>query len=183
LPEDVSTFFTRGSIDDEKLTSFIPLLKKKNITWVALDAGDTKAGSIRLVYRATNKEEASRYEMRVNKNHSPAIQFVTLTHELAHLFLGHLGPNRKLNVPERQPLNLMQREIEAESVAFLVCNRNGIQPKSQTYLAGYIDQSIHVDQIDIYQVMRAAGQVESLLGLSGHTKFDIARDKSAVPAG
>jgi Protein of unknown function (DUF3293)/IrrE N-terminal-like domain len=172
LPEDVLAFFTHGSIDDEKLLSFIPLMRKKNIDWVYLDAGDTKAGSIRVIYRAQKPEEVSVYQMRVNKNHSTATQFVTLTHELAHLFLGHLGRDKRLNIPQRHPLSLMEREIEAESVAFLVSMRNGIRPKSQTYLSGYIDQTITIEHLDIYQIMRAAGQVETLLGLSAHTKFE-----------
>jgi Protein of unknown function (DUF3293) len=180
LPEDVSSFFATGSIDEERLSSFVPLLRKKGIEWTSLDAGDRKAGSVRVIYRAKKKDEDSLYQMRVNKNHTAAIQFVTLTHELAHLFLGHLGPDKKLNIPLRAPLSLMEREIEAESVAFLVCNRNGVQPKSQTYLAGYVDQSVHTDQIDIYQIMRAAGQVEALLNLSAHAKFGASVESRAA---
>jgi hypothetical protein len=28
-----------------------------------------------------------------------------------------------------------------------------------------------IDEIDLYQVMRAAGQVETILGLTAHTKY------------
>jgi antirestriction protein ArdC len=100
------------------------------------------------------------------------VQFVTLAHELGHLFLGHLGPDRKLNVPERPPMNDAQHELEAESVAYLVCARNGITSKSHTYLASYVTNNTTIDNVDLYQVMRAAGQVESLLGLTAHTKYD-----------
>ena len=95
-----------------------------------------------------------------------AVQFSTLAHELGHLFLGHLGPDKKLNVPRRAAMTHTQREFEAESVAYLVCERNGIKVKSQTYLANYADRVTSLDSIDLYQVMRAAGQVETLLALN-----------------
>ena len=65
-----------------------------------------------------------------------------------------------------------QRELEAESVAFLVAARNGVASKSEKYLADYVEKNTTVDHIDVYQVMRAAGQVEALLGLTAHTRYD-----------
>jgi antirestriction protein ArdC len=85
------------------------------------------------------------------------------------LFLGHLGRDKRLNVPARPSLFHSQCELEAESVAFLVCARNGVKSSSETYLADYVQANTTVDDIDIYQVMRAAGQVESVLGLTAHT--------------
>jgi len=80
--------------------------------------------------------------------------------------------DRKLDVPERYAPGYLQQEIEAESVAYLVCERNGVKSKSQTYLSNFVNAYTTVDQIDVYQVMRAAGQVETLLGLAAHTKYD-----------
>jgi len=110
--------------------------------------------------------------MHVNRNHSLPVKFATLSHELGYLFLGHLGPDKALNVPQRTQLSRSQRELEAESVAYLVCTRNGVTSKSQTHLANYVTENPTVDEVDLYQVMRAAGQVEALLGLTAHTKYD-----------
>jgi hypothetical protein len=63
-------------------------------------------------------------------------------------------------------------ELEAESVAFLVRARNGVTSKSEKYLANYVKQNTMVDKIDLYRVMRAAGQVGTLLGLTAHTNYD-----------
>ncbi len=76
------------------------------------------------------------------------VQFCAVAHELRHLFLGHLGPDPKLNVPERhlpsdEEKNHAQRELEAESVAFLVCARNGVASKSETYLEGLRGQEYY----------------------------------------
>jgi hypothetical protein len=95
-----------------------------------------------------------------------------LAHELGHLFLGHLGPDRALNIPERPPIDDAQAELEAESVSYLVCARNKVASKSEAYLSKYVTERTKIDSVDIYQVMRAAGQVEMLLGLSAHTKYD-----------
>ncbi len=119
-----------------------------------------------------NDTEVTEYRIHINRNHDPAVKFATLAHELGHLFLGHLGSDRKRNVPERSALRYSQQELEAESVAYLVCERNGVKSKSQTYLSNFVNANTTVDQIDVFQVMRAAGQVETLLGLAAHTQYD-----------
>lgn len=172
LPEDVSSFFAAGLIDNQKIISFVPLVEKKNIEWHNIDAGDHKAGAICILKSAKTNEEATIYRMTVNRNHSSATQFATIAHELGHLFLGHLGKDKKLNIPKRPKMGMAQRELEAESVAYLVCERNGVKAKSESYLTNYVNQDTEIDDIDIYQVMRAAGQIESLLALTVHTKYD-----------
>lgn len=172
LPRDAFSFHAQGSVDAARIASFARALRKKNIDWLFVDAGDQNAGSIRVIKRATDDKEATQYRIDVNRNHQPPVQFVTVAHELGHLFLGHLGPDKKLNVPKRPPLDHSQEELEAESVAYLVCARNGVASASETYLEHYVQENTTVDDIDVYQVMRAAGQVETLLGLAAHTKFE-----------
>ncbi len=172
LPEDVASFFARGAIDEMIIASFEPLLNKKNIEWCWLDAGDREAGSIRVVTRGNSKDVVTKYKMNMNRNHDPAVKFGTLAHELGHLFLGHLGPDKKLNIPIRPALPHAQNELEAESVAYIVCERNSVKSKSHVYLSNFIQSNTTVDHLDVYQVMRAAGQVEALLGLSAHTQYD-----------
>lgn len=170
LPEGVSIFPAVGPIDAAMLESCRTTLAKCGIEWYPIDSGDGHAGSIRVLHRAASNKEYSHYRMCINCNHLPATQFTTVAHELAHLFLGHLGLDLKLNVPHRAWVDDVHRELEAETVAYLVCNRNGVTSESQKYLAEYVDQNTTVEDIDLYQVMRAAGHVESVLGLTIHTK-------------
>jgi len=172
LPQDVASFFACGTIDETRIRSFKPLLKKKSIEWCQVDAGDRNAGSIRVTQRPGENEKWTDYRICINRNHSPAVQFASLAHELGHLFLGHLGPDKALKIPGRPQIENKQEEIEAESVAYLVCARNGVQSKCETYLSNYVEQNTTVDNIDIYQIMRAAGQIETLLDLTSHTKYD-----------
>lgn len=172
LPQGVDSFFAQGNISKERLGACSPMMWKKRIEWHEVDAGDRNAGLIRVVSRGDKPKEFTHYRIHINRNHAVPVQFATLAHELGHLFLGHLGPDTMLNVPDRPQMTHGQRELEAESVAYLVCARNGVSCKSEQYLSGYVSQHITIDDIDLYQVMRAAGQIETLLGLTGHTKFE-----------
>ena len=168
LPRDVETFPAEGAMSSERLNHFCERLEKKHIHCIMVDAGDAKAGQIRVV-RPKKKDEPVQYFLQLNSNHSAPVRFVTLAHELAHLFLGHLGEDKVLKAPKRVGLSHAQRELEAESVAYLVCRRNGVHPKSETYLSGFVKGETKDSNLDIYQIMRAAGQVESILGLDDHS--------------
>jgi hypothetical protein len=50
-------------------------------------------------------------------------------------------------------------EFEAESVAYLVCGRLGIDNPSDTYPADYLDKNENVPEISIDRVMKAAGLI------------------------
>jgi hypothetical protein len=183
LPEGVSAFAARGAGDHLALEGFALMPAKKNVQWNKVDAGDLKAGSIEVVLRAKKISEPSSYRVDINENHDANVQFATVAHELAHLFLGHLGADKWLTVPLRPPIQQARRELEAESVAFIVCARNGVVSNSERYLSAYVDADTNVDQLDLYQIMRAAGQVEAVLGLTAHTKYDRPKKPSRGLAG
>ncbi|MDR6857869.1 ImmA/IrrE family metallo-endopeptidase [Variovorax guangxiensis] len=172
LPSGIAAFTAEGDMTPGVLDACSRKLVGKGIEWSCVDAGDNLAGSIQLLVRSTNPEVPSRYRMRVNRNHDVNVQFATLTHELGHLFLGHLGADKYLNIPNRPRLELRQRELEAESVAYIVCGRNSVENNSKTYLADYVTEGTTAGNLDLYQVMRATGQVETLLGLAARTRFE-----------
>ncbi|MDF0643147.1 MAG: ImmA/IrrE family metallo-endopeptidase [Nitrospira sp.] len=169
IPPGIASFFARGSISKEQIESYPSILWRKRIEWLPVDAGDRNAGLIRVVSRGRTPSEHSHYRIQINRNHDPPIKFATLAHELGHLFLGHLGPDKALGVSDRPRMSHSQRELEAESLAYLVCARNGVSCKSEQYLSDYVSQHTTIDDIDLYHVMHAAGQIETLLGLTGHT--------------
>ena len=63
------------------------------------------------------------------------------------------------------------REIEAESVAYIVCSRNGVESRSQKYLSDYIASGETSEDLDLYAITRAACHIERLLHLSKSTQW------------
>jgi hypothetical protein len=103
-----------------------------------------------------------RYDILLNDQPRRESRYSSLTHELGHLYCGHQGtPNRKW-WPDRRGLDKTTREFEAESVAYLVCGRLGIETPSAEYLAGYLQQNLEVPAISIDSVMKAAGTIEKM---------------------
>lgn len=165
LPKDAFAFYAAGEIDGRRMDDFAGLLARKHVFLEFYDQGDSDAGFIRRMSKAADKKEYSVYELGMNRNHNAAMRFATLAHELGHLFLGHLGDDGKLRIQGRRPKHRV-REIEAESVAYLVCCRNGVEVRSQKYLNDYISDGESSEDLDLYAITRAAGQIERLLQLS-----------------
>jgi hypothetical protein len=171
LPRDVRSFYAQGAVNHKRIEAFRVFMSSKGITSEMIDAGDLRAGSIRLVRGPLPPKGYSGYLMFINRNHEAPIQFVTIAHELAHLFLGHLGADSKLHIPDRRGHSHQQVELEAESVAYMVCERNGVTSASETYLKDFVKNNTTIDALDVYQVMRAAGQVEVMLSLNRTSRF------------
>jgi antirestriction protein ArdC len=72
-----------------------------------------------------------------------------------------------------------QQEIEAESLAYLVCKRHGITSKSESYLVDYVNQNTTVGTLDLDAILKAAGQVETLLGIAAETLFEPKKQRGA----
>jgi hypothetical protein len=173
IPEDAHSFVAKGAVSDEQISKFIKLMDKKGIECTLFDGGSGRAGSIQCSKASADPKVPGSYKLKLNKNHAASVQLVTIAHELAHLFLGHLGPDKYLRIPERRAPEHDQREIEAESIAFLVAARNGVGSKSEAYLADLVKEHQELPRLDTYQIARASGQVEALLELGAHTLFDM----------
>ena len=103
-----------------------------------------------------------KYDLVVNAALGGEEQYATIAHELAHLYCGHIGSPNLSWWPNRVGLDTAVAEFEAESVAYMVCQRFGIQSHSEKYLAGYLETHRHVPRISLELVMKAAGLVESM---------------------
>jgi hypothetical protein len=84
-------------------------------------------------------------------------------HELAHLYCGHLGTFYPKWWSDRRHLNKNQREFEAESVCWLVCERMGIKNPSAKYLSGYLDNNESIPNISIDTVLKTALILEKMI--------------------
>jgi hypothetical protein len=171
LPEDAFSYYAKGNIDSARMSKFKTQLAKKQIQCIDYDQGDTDAGYISRETNPKDKTQYSQYKLGINRNHDAPTAFVTLAHELAHLFLGHLGADKKLGIEDRRRKTLRVREIEAECVAYLVSLRNGVKCNSYRYLHDYVTPRDSTETLDVYAIMLAAGHVEVLLDLSEATEL------------
>jgi hypothetical protein len=103
-----------------------------------------------------------RYELLLNQSHSPEAQYATLTHELGHLYCGHLGTPNPRWWPDRPGLPREAEEFEAECVSYLVCMRRGLKPPSARYLHGYLSEDKAVPALSLDGVLKAAGLIEQM---------------------
>jgi hypothetical protein len=176
LPKDVDNpFGVRSGRVGNELDRSIENAKRDGIRVVERDAGSQSAGQIGIAKPGTTvrflvkshpeleyRDFPVRYELLLNTKHSPEVKYVTLAHELAHLYCGHLGtPNEKW-WPDRHGLHKSVREFEAEATAFLVCSRLGIDNPSDEYLAGYVKAHSETPAISLDRILTAAGLIEQM---------------------
>ncbi len=101
--------------------------------------------------------------VRLNRNHDIKLQYATLCHELAHLFLGHLGGDpfgKEWN--SRIGLTLTQRELEAEAVSYILCVRAGLISNSAEYLSTYLDNPDDIKEISVEVIIRTVTYIEQM---------------------
>ncbi|MBM4308655.1 MAG: ImmA/IrrE family metallo-endopeptidase [Deltaproteobacteria bacterium] len=104
----------------------------------------------------------TRYILLVNENLSREARYVTIVHELAHLYCGHLGTPDSKWWPDRRGLPLDVREFEAESLAYLICTRLRIDNPSEEYLSNYVREKKKVPNISLECIMKAGGLIEDM---------------------
>jgi len=120
--------------------------------------GFTHGGSaIRL---GKDKDVKIRIELKAGLDRK--VHYAILCHELAHLYLGHLGSDGDKWWPSRLGLNRHQREIEAESVAYIVCRRIGLVSPSAEYLVEHIIDPNDVTKVSIDMIVKVAGRIERM---------------------
>ena len=169
LPQEVDKPFDvrRGKVGN-KLNKAIENTKRDGVAIHTARLGSQQGGSIRIAKSPRKTvifKETSipvHYELEIDQGATEESRYATLTHELAHLYCGHLGtPNDKW-WPDRGGLDHNIRELEAESVAYMVCARLGIDNPSERYLAGYVGKQEQVPQISLECVMKTAGLIERM---------------------
>ena len=73
-----------------------------------------------------------------------------------------LGADRDGWWPFRMNLSEAVAEIEAESVAYIVCQRAGLRTRSAEYLSSFVEDGEDLDAISLDLISRVAGRLEEM---------------------
>jgi hypothetical protein len=163
VPVDAFAFPTLGKLSEDRFKRVIESISHDRIEVLRVDQGDGNAGMIEQIERSNAAKGRHRYRLTYNGNHDAPTRFTTVAHELAHLFLGHLGADNGRRVPDCRTTSHDLREVEAEMAAYLVARRNSVTPRSESYLAGYKGA---IASLNLYAVARAANAIETTMGIS-----------------
>lgn len=186
LPQDVEHPFGAHDRQVGSLESTIENAKRDGVSVTERQAGSQSAGEIRTVQpgkhlRVLAKRKPApeyvqvplRYELLLNADHKGEQKYATLTHELAHLYCGHLGTPSRHWWPDRRGMHKTVREFEAESVCYLVCGRLGIDSRSEAYLTSFVAKEPETPPISLECVMKAAGLIEQM----GRERLKLRKDR------
>jgi hypothetical protein len=176
LPNSIlHPFRTNGSISNNKLNCLISNLKYFGIKFKYANYGNQLAAKIQFLGRSTKSEHVisnqkntfkitlpEYYLISVKESSSNEEVFASLVHELAHFFCEHLiAPNNKWWQVRNLAHNV--EEFEAETVAWIICERNGINNPSEKYLSWYLENNITIPEINLECVLKAINKIEALL--------------------
>jgi len=159
LPEKLELFSkTTGQFDPAILERTIRNCQRDRIQIERKPMGQLRAGFA--TTRLRNQDCVMRILLRDALE--PASAYSVLCHELAHVYLGHLGAARDAWWPYRKELSDTIAEIEVESVAHTVCQRAGIATRSAEYLSNYVVEEHNLSSISLDLVCRVSSRIEEM---------------------
>lgn len=98
-------------------------------------------------------------DIEINKRLDATAAYITLAHELGHVYCGHLGSRDPDMWPDRCHLSEAAEECEAEAVAYIAGLRLDPNISMPPHLAQYLRPDSPVPPIDLEVVTKAAGLV------------------------
>jgi len=109
-------------------------------------------------------------------------RYGVLLHELAHIYLGHLGGDKDGWWPSRGNLARRAMEVEAEAVAYIVRRRAGLKGASSRYVSRYLEGEMTLKVISLDLIAKVAGRLEGM-GTTNLDKRRIRRSTNATTEG
>ena len=89
-------------------------------------------------------------------------RFGVLCHELAHVFLEHLGCDQDNWWPSRVGIDRHVAEIEAEAVAYIVTTRFRLEGASARYVSRYLYKDQLPSTVSLDMIAKVAGRIERM---------------------
>ena len=163
---------TEGKEVPEELRNFATYKGDWNSAWMQRTIGNAALRDrIRVDFKqlsdtnagfATVAHDNGEWKMRIaiHAELDEPSRYGTLCHELAHIYLGHLGSGEDRWWPSRTDLDGHALEIEAEAVAFIVTARRGLAGSSAAYVSRHLHGKPLPPSVSLDQVAKVAGRIE-----------------------
>lgn len=118
--------------------------------------------SIRKKYAHLKLAKDAGYLIMLDPADTTETKFARLALELAHILCGHLGIDKNAWWSERHHLSAIQEELEAESVACLICQRKGLASVAKRFLGQYqlTDQQLPIFSLNA--ILQAVNYIETM---------------------
>jgi hypothetical protein len=114
---------------------------------------------------ATHARKDGHWKMRIvlHDDLDEPSRFGVLCHELAHIFLGHLGGDQDLWWPSRMNLNHRSIEIEAEASAYIVTQQLGLEGASHAYVSRHLKDADSLPEgVSIDNIAKVSGKIHQM---------------------
>lgn len=98
----------------------------------------------------------------INEEYNINDAYSSLSLELAHIYLGHLGNDKDEWWPDRRSLNKNQMEFEAEAVSYLVSGRAGIKTRTEDFFIVCLNNEEELQGVNIELISKTAALIERM---------------------
>ena len=113
-------------------------------------------------YEALGIEPHMNFLILLNESLDLEYKYAGLVYELAKVFCGHFGISANAWWQDRKEISPLISDIEAESVAFLVCQRKSLDECAKGFLAPYRKPGKNIPVIGLSAVFNATSYIEDM---------------------
>lgn len=113
-------------------------------------------------YRDLDLSSKASYLIMLNDQAARAENYRNLVSGLGQIFCGHYGIDANAWWPERAALSAETEKIEAQSVTYLVCGRQGATGTEAPFLTPYLGGAQAMPPFGLNAVIQAAGYIEEM---------------------
>jgi len=117
---------------------------------------------LRKEYQDLDLKKDAHYLILLDESGSMEDRYSSLVYELGHILCGHLGIDSNAWWSERRGLNVSGEGLEAESVAFLNCQRIGLQQNARNFLVDYLPKAMQLPAFSLNAVLQAVSYIEDM---------------------
>ncbi len=117
---------------------------------------------IRRQYKGLELDSQTNYLILLNTAHRPEDKYAALVYELGRIFCGHKGVDGSAWWLDRQRVKPEVKEIEVESVVFLVCRRIGLLKNAEKYLSACRTKDQELPVLGLSSILQATNYIENM---------------------